>query len=150
MTTSDYSEDRGREDFIFICPTNLQCVLAAGGVADLAALREWCEALPQKSYGSVFVEAESPVQIEAIATPPGVSVTWLVRSSTARPQGESLVEAVDGWLDEWLRADPLTGRSVSFWGEFSANECTERSFRRITDELTETWAAAAEYRDFHA
>ncbi len=136
-------------DFIFVCPTNLECVLAVGDVEDVPALRDWASMLPRKTYGRVIVEVESPVQIEPFERglfPAGVSVTWVVRATNAARPGATAVRAADGWLDEWLRGDPMSGRYVQLWPGLGGNEWATSELRRIADELAETFAAATAFR----
>src|SRR5690606_33110037 len=99
------------------------CVLAAATSRDLPELRSWCEQLPSDSYGQVFIEVLSPVQVEPLTAPEGVSVSWLVRQTVARdsrlsslpPRGDLLSRAVDAWLDEWCRAGHGPQRTVTVW-----------------------------------
>ena len=136
-------------DFIFVCPTNLECVLAVGDAEDIPALREWAAALPRKTYGRVVVEVESPVQIEPFERgllPAGVGVTWAIRTKNADRPGATAIRAADGWLDEWLRGDPMSGRYVQLWPGLSDNTWASGELRRIADELAETFAAATEFR----
>ncbi len=146
MSFDEYPAESGQGDFIFICPSYLECVLAAGDAGDIAALRDWLAALPRKSYGRVFIEVDSPMQTQLLETPPGVGITWVERRP-AEASGAALMRAVEGWLDEWLRGDPLSGRYVHLWsGARSTPEVAEH-WNRIETELSEIWASAAEYRD---
>ncbi|MGO1736991.1 MAG: SIP domain-containing protein [Leucobacter sp.] len=147
MSTTGPSDASNASDFIFICPSYLQCVLAAGDSGDIAALRDWCAALPRKSYGRVFIEVDSQAEIQPFEAPPGVSITWLVRASSAALTGERLMEAVDAWLNEWLRGDPLSGRYVHLWTGARSNDEVTAQWKRIEAELTEIWAAAAKYQE---
>lgn len=129
---------------MFIDPNYLDCVLAAGDLGDVDALRAWLVTLPVKSYGRVFIEIESAAQVAELPTPPGVGITWIERETA--PAGEALARAVDAWLDEWLRGDPLSGRHVALWLGAQASPVM-RSFRdHVENELAEIWAAATEYR----
>ncbi|NLB48190.1 MAG: siderophore-interacting protein [Microbacteriaceae bacterium] len=150
MSASNHSDEHTSSDFIFICPSHLECVLAAGDSSDVAALRDWCASLPRKSYGRVFIEVDSAAQIEALDTPPGVGVTWLVREADAALTGHRLMEAVNAWLDEWVRADPLSGRYVHLWSGARTSDDVTAQWQSIRTELAEIWAAAAEYREQHA
>ena len=150
VSATDHTDESHSSDFIFICPSYLECVLAAGDAGDLDALRDWCAALPKKSYGRVFIEVDSAEHIQPIEAPPGVGVTWLVQRSRDAFAGELLMNAVDAWLDEWVRADPLSGRYVHLWaGARDSREVTAQ-WDRIRSELAEIWAAAAEYREQRA
>ncbi|MFV0434830.1 MAG: SIP domain-containing protein [Leucobacter sp.] len=153
MTAHEHPDEQDPRDFIFICPSYLDCVLAAGDAGDIEVLRDWCAALPRKSYGKVFIEIDSPMQIQLLETPPGVGVTWIERNSTASPtgetpkHGEALMRAVEGWLDEWVRGDPLSGRNVRLWSGARGSSEVSEHWDRIEEELAEIWAVAAEYRD---
>lgn len=150
MSATDHSDESNASDFIFICPSYLECVLAAGDSNDIAVLRDWCAALPRKSYGRVFIEVDSPAQIQPFETPPGVGITWLLRKAPEALVGESLMDAVNAWLDEWVRGDPLSGRYVHLWtGVRSSSEVTAQ-WDRIEAELAEIWTAATEYREQRA
>jgi len=140
------SAEHGHDDFIFICPTYLECVLAAGDAGDIGRLRDWLAALPRKSYGRVFIEVDSPMQIQLLEAPPGVGITWIERKPS-EASGAALMRAVEGWLDEWLRGDPLSGRYVHLWTGARDNFAVTEYWNRLETELSEIWAAAAEYRD---
>lgn len=134
-----------REELLFIDPNYLDCALATGDSADIEALRAWCAALPPKSYGHVFVEVEDLAKdLGTLTAPAGVGVTVVDRGS--EPAGARAAQAVDAWLDEWLRGDPLSGRHITFWAGMQ-HDPSMRAFRcRIEDELAEVWSAAADYR----
>lgn len=160
MERSEYPD----EEFIFIDPNYLDCVLAAGDNTDLPALRDWCAALPADSYGRVFVQVESPSQIDNFPTPMNVGVTWLVRESRSfdldtMPIGfessanthsldyeDELVRAVDAWFDEWLRADPLSGRHFLMWTGARNRPAMREFWERIEVEAAEAWSTATERR----
>ncbi|QAB18150.1 hypothetical protein Leucomu_09665 [Leucobacter muris] len=150
MSATDHSDEIESSDFIFICPSHLECVLAAGDSSDVAALRDWCAALPKKSYGRVFIEVDSPQQIESLDAPPGVGITWLVRESREALAGARLMDAVDAWLDEWMRGDPLSGRYVHLWTGARDSADVTAQWDRVRSELAEIWTAAAEYREQRA
>ncbi|GAB2754920.1 hypothetical protein GCM10027273_37180 [Nocardioides pakistanensis] len=150
VSATDHADENSTSDFIFICPSYLECVLAAGDASDIESLRDWCADLPRKSYGRVFIEVESAEQIQPLAAPPGVGITWLVQESRAALTGELLMNAVEAWLDEWVRGDPLSGRYVHLWtGARDSREVTDH-WGRIRSELAEIWTAAVEYREQRA
>lgn len=82
--------------------------------------------LPRDAYGQVFVEVASAVQVEGLATPARVAVTWLVRETGTgmATRGELLVRAVDGWLTEWAAA--MDHRSIVWVGCSSRPEIADR------------------------
>ena len=101
-------------------------VLLLGDSTDLAELGVILSTLPRDAYGQVFVEVASEVQIECLATPARVAVTWLVRETEAgmTTRGEQLVRAVDGWLTEWAPA--MDARSIVWVGCSARPEIADR------------------------
>ncbi|MFV0433778.1 MAG: hypothetical protein ACK5LO_07360 [Leucobacter sp.] len=144
MNHSDASPDA----FEIIDPEYLDCVLAGGDVSDLNVLRAWCAALPHESYGRIFIEVFAPFQIQPFATPPHIGVTWICREglrSTPRPgigipRGQALANAIDAWLDEWLRADPETGRHFTLWAGAQTSSIMRSFWARVEAEFTELWS----------
>lgn len=132
-------ESHAADDFVFVCPARLDCVLAAAGVDEFAELSAWCEQLPADSYGKVFVEADAGEQIRSLATPTGVSVTWIVRGTTGPElRGYALAEAVDAWLDEWVRVDSESERHLTMY----AGTCGSEAMRTYWHRLDAEFAAA--------
>lgn len=86
-------------------------VLIAGGSADIPAIRRILDRVPSGTYGQVFIEIASPVQIRSWPVPTGVTVTWLRRERDSAvpqpmlPKGELLARAVAAWMTEWLPED---------------------------------------------
>jgi NADPH-dependent ferric siderophore reductase len=106
------------------CPT----VLLAGDSADLPELRALIATLPQDAYGQVYVEVAAPVQVEPLATPVRVAVTWLVRETPAglHARGELLARAVDAWTAEWLPAGVRDARRIAWVGCAAAPAIADR------------------------
>lgn len=144
-----HSSGSSDNDFVFIDTSYLDCVLAAGDASDLAELREWCADLPPDSYGQIFIEVFSPIQIEPLDTPRRVAVTWIcreqLRSGTrpgqGLPRGQALANAVDAWLDEWLRADPASGRRFQLWCGAQSTPAMCEFWADIAKELAEIKSA---------
>ncbi|MDI6022349.1 SIP domain-containing protein [Leucobacter sp. UT-8R-CII-1-4] len=150
---SSHSDDTGFEAHGFTAPATgdelmhdhgqLDCILAAGDIGDLPGLRAWCENLPIDSYGQVFIEVFSPIQIEPIHTPPGVNVTWIcrerLRESTRPgigiPRCEALATAVDAWLDEWFRVDSCLTRHFTMWMGARGSSIMHSYWLRIEREV---------------
>jgi NADPH-dependent ferric siderophore reductase len=111
-------------------------VLLLGDSADLAELDVILATLPRDAYGQVFVEVAAPVEVERLATPARVAVTWLVRETDAGlcARGELLVRAVDGWLTEWGPA--MDGRSIVWIGCSTSPAIADR-YRAIRSEPIE-------------
>lgn len=120
----------------------IECVLAAGAVSDLPALRAWCDALPVDSYGQVFIEVFSPIQIEDLHAPVGLNVTWLCRElldSVAAPgtrpaHGEALVAAADAWLNEWYRPASGIERHFTMWLGAHSTEVVHNYWKHLEDQ----------------
>ncbi|GAA1786717.1 hypothetical protein [Leucobacter iarius] len=132
------------DEFIFIDPNYLDCVLGASGSDDLDGLRAWCAALPENSYGHVFIEADPSELAEPLTAPPGVGITRISPAVSAR--GTALTGAVDAWLDEWLRGDPMSGRHFLMWTGGRDLPIVRKFWTRIEAELAEIWSSAAERR----
>lgn len=131
-----------------IVSTNEQahCLLAAGTLKDIPDLQSWCKTLPAASYGKVFIEVFSPIQITPLEAPEGVSVTWLCREHLANPdapgtyraRGEALREAVDAWLNEWYRADSGTERHFTMWMGARGTEIMHNYWVSLERQVSET------------
>ncbi|MBM7801570.1 NADPH-dependent ferric siderophore reductase [Curtobacterium luteum] len=106
-------------------------VLVAGSARDLPEIRRQLLELPDDAYGQVFVEVAVDEEVRILPAPPGVAVTWLVRSTRASrvatlafaDHGEVLAEAVTAWAGEWcvVGCEPCTsvwiGCAESAWVE---------------------------------
>lgn len=125
----------------------MHCAIAAGDGSDLGDIRAWCATLPTHSYGQVFIEVHSADQIELIDTPRHVGVTWICRdqlrsagpSVIAPPRGQALAGSVDGWLDEWIRADDGCWQ-YSLWMGARSSSIMRSYWMRVESELDELWS----------
>jgi NADPH-dependent ferric siderophore reductase len=132
----------------FTEPESFDCVLAAGDASDLPGLRTWCAALPEDSYGQVFVEVFSPIQTEELQAPPGINVTWIYRErlrETTRPglgipRCQALADAVDAWLDEWYRAEHGAERHFTIWMGARSSSIMRSYWNRVEAEVAEAWS----------
>ncbi len=124
----------------------IDCVLAAGDITDLPNLRVWRQSLPEDSFGQVFIEVFSPIQIETLCTPAGVGVTWICRellrpntqSGVGIKRGEGLVTAVDAWLSEWYGAEYGAERHFTMWMGARSNEIVHGYWKGLEPEVSET------------
>lgn len=124
----------------------IDCVMAAGDITDIPAIKTWCESLPAQSYGQVFIEVFSPIQIEPITAPAGVGVTWICREllgpstlpGVGIARGEGLVTAVDAWLSEWHRAEYGAERHFSMWMGARSNEIVHAYWKSLEQQVRET------------
>lgn len=79
-------------------------------VADESSLTELevgLATLPLCSRGRVFVEVQHSSQIEFLAAPPRMTITWFVRESARQttPPGITVGRAVAAWASEMLCGD---------------------------------------------
>jgi hypothetical protein len=101
-------------------------VLIAGDAGDLDAIGRLLGELPADAYGQVIVEADV---LPVLATPARVTVSCL--TPAARPDGQQplvlaargtlLLEAVRGWVAEWMPEELDDDRSVALWVGGRAN-----------------------------
>lgn len=102
----------------FIGATENSCVLVAGTLADLPAIRTHLAEMPRDAYGQVFIESCSPASLhEPLEAPARVAVSWVapVAEDIADWQGIGLVQAVEAWASEWLWAEGDEAREVRMW-----------------------------------
>lgn len=99
-------------------------VLFAGDASSLPALREMLASLPICARGQVFVEVGSVAEVEELASPGRVTVTWLARdrrsgapgSGRSCAPGEALDRAVRAWLAEmYVDAEALAEAEHLIW-----------------------------------
>ncbi|MBL5972743.1 MAG: hypothetical protein D3X82_02935 [Candidatus Leucobacter sulfamidivorax] len=131
-------------------PDGLECLLAAGDAGDLRGLAAWLSERPRHSIGNVFIEVFSPIQIEPLPTPPGIGVTWICREGMRPsprpgigvPRGRALADAVDAWLDEWLRVGDDADRHFSIWMGARSSSVMQSFWLDVEHELAERWSDA--------
>lgn len=70
--------------------------LFAGDEAALPAIAAAIEALPADAAGRAYVEVDTEADIQPVAAPAGVEVTWLFRHGATPAQSTQLVDAVAG------------------------------------------------------
>ena len=99
-------------------------VLIAGTESDLPEIRAIVGTLGETARGQVFVEVATAADIDPIATPERVTVTWLPRdvrsgamgTSRACAEGQALGRAVRAWVGEMSTGDAeLDGDEVCVW-----------------------------------
>ena len=135
-----------------IDPDGIDCVLAAGDAGDLDEIRSWLQLLPETSYGQVFIEVFSEIQIEPLPLPPHVAVTWLCRETRdpsprpgiGRRRGEALEAAVSGWFDEWLWSDSSTGRNFHLWMGARTSSVMQSYWLSFDRKLQKRWPGFCE------
>src|SRR6218665_196692 len=84
-------------------------ILLVGDSTDIPAIRGMVDGLPPTAYGQIFIEVAAEVQVEKWAVPEGLTVTWLLRDSSASgirsglaARGELVARAVHAWVAEWM------------------------------------------------
>jgi NADPH-dependent ferric siderophore reductase len=99
-------------------------VLIAGTEADLESIRTVVALLGERARGQVFVEVPGAADIDPIATPERVTVTWLPRDVRTGPMGSGLAcapgqavqRAVSAWMGEMSTGDAeLDGDEMCVW-----------------------------------
>ncbi|WP_427869731.1 SIP domain-containing protein [Leucobacter luti] len=132
-------------------PAGLDCVVAAGDISDLPSLREWLAGLPAETYGRVFIEVFSEIQVEPVEAPEGVGVTWLCREQRepsprpgiGRRRGEALAGAVEAWFDEWLWADAENVRHIELWMGARTSSVMQSYWKKLERRLERRWPGCA-------
>ncbi|MDO9395335.1 MAG: SIP domain-containing protein, partial [Herbiconiux sp.] len=99
-------------------------VLIAGTESNLDEVRALVASLPESARGQVFVEVATAAQIDPMATPERVTVTWLTRdtrsgdmgSGLACAPGQALGRALHAWVGEMSTGDAeIDGDEVCVW-----------------------------------
>lgn len=68
--------------------------LFAGDESALPAIAAALESLPDTARGHAFIEVDTAADIQALAKPDGVELSWVLRKGTAPDAGNNLVDAV--------------------------------------------------------
>ncbi|PJJ72760.1 NADPH-dependent ferric siderophore reductase [Diaminobutyricimonas aerilata] len=87
-------------------PGDAARVLLAGDESAAPAICSILESLPRKARGRAFIEVPSEADVQPVAAPGGVTVTWLARES--RPElehGVALDRAVRAYVSEMVVTD---------------------------------------------
>lgn len=126
-----------------------QHILLVGDSSDIPAIHDILRDLPSDSYGQVYLEVATSIQIRPIDTPPGVSLTWLCRdrhSNDARRvsrdigamarRGEPASQAITAWVAEWL-PDESSESDFMMWIGCSASHRVGRLYRALQERLGE-------------
>ena len=109
--------------------------LLAGDSGDLAMLRGITGKLPVDAYGQILIEVTSPAHIEEWDAPPGMLVTYLLRSPDQH-RGQRIADAVDAWVAEWI---PTDGRADDLpyvlWVGCSSSGPVRELLRDLNDRI---------------
>ena len=99
-------------------------ILLAGTEANLDEIKAIVATLGENARGQVFVEVPSAAEIDPIATPERVTVTWLARdirsgemgSGLACAPGQAVGRAVRAWVGEMSTGvAEIDGDDVCLW-----------------------------------
>lgn len=126
-----------------------QHILLVGDSTDLPALDAMLRDLPADTYGQVYVEVATGIQIRSLPAPPHVSVTWLCRDRAhsdldvvprgvgAMPhRGELASRAIAAWVAEWQPDEP-GDEDYALWIGCSASARVGRLYRTLRERLGE-------------
>lgn len=114
--------------------------LIVGDAADIPLIRESLDRLPVDAYGQVFVEVASEMQIQRLAAPVGVTVSWLSRDAAVRsrgplpPRGELAARAIEAWCAEWSPQDE-TEQTFVLWIGCSSSGRVDELYRQLGQRM---------------
>lgn len=126
-----------------------QHILLVGDSTDLPAIHDILRDLPSDSYGQVYLEVATAIQVRPLPAPAGVSVSWLCRDrhssdvggaprdigAMAR-RGELASRAIAAWVAEWLPERSSEG-SYTMWIGCSTSTRVGRLYRTLQEHLGE-------------
>jgi NADPH-dependent ferric siderophore reductase len=124
--------------------------LFAGDEAALPAIAAAIESLPAEARGLAFLEVDSDADIQPIAAPEGLQVTWLRRNGVPAGSGGLLVSAVaDG---EWPagRVDVFAHGERGYMKALRDVLFVQRGLERSQVSLSGYWAQGRVEDDFQA
>lgn len=124
--------------------------LFAGDEAALPAIAAAIESLPVEAVGLAFIEVDSDADIQPLASPAGVQVTWLRRNGAPAGAGELLVSAVAG--AEWPagRVDVFAHGERGYMKGLRDVFFVQRGLERSQVSLSGYWAQGRVEDDFQA
>jgi NADPH-dependent ferric siderophore reductase len=124
--------------------------LFAGDEAALPAIAASLESLPPKARGLAFIEVDSGDDIQDIAAPDGVRITWLQRNGAPAGTGGLLVSAVAD--AEWPagRVDVFAHGERGYMKALRDVLFVQRGLERKQVSLSGYWAMGRVEDDFQA
>jgi NADPH-dependent ferric siderophore reductase len=124
--------------------------LFAGDEAALPAIAAAIESLPAEATGLAFIEVDSDADIQPIAAPEGVQVTWLRRNGLPAGSGDLLVPAVAAaeWPDG--RVDVFAHGERGYMKALRDVFFVQRGLERSQVSLSGYWAQGRVEDDFQA
>ncbi|AYF98717.1 SIP domain-containing protein [Protaetiibacter intestinalis] len=116
--------------------------LLVGDSRDIPAISGMLTRLPVGSFGQVYLEVASAIQMRRLPAPDRVSVTWLCRdrqasaSGAIAPRGELAARAAAAWVSEWMPEDSDTRpHPYIMWIGCSTSAPVSELYRRLADRL---------------
>lgn len=124
--------------------------LFAGDEAALPAIAASLETLPQEARGLAFLEVDSEEDIQPLACPPGIDVTWLRRNGVPAGEANLLVPAVADaeWLDG--RVDVFAHGERGYMKALRDVLFVQHGLERSQVSLSGYWAKGRVEDDFQA
>ena len=124
--------------------------LFAGDEAALPAIAAAIESLPAEARGLAFIEVDSDADIQPIASPSGLDVTWLRRNGTPAGSGDLLVSAIAD--AEWPagRVDVFAHGERGYMKGLRDVFFVQRGLERRQVSLSGYWAQGRVEDDFQA
>lgn len=134
-----YNPDRAADWYLF-----------AGDEAALPAIAAAIESLPPEALGKAYLEVDSEADIQAVAAPDGVELTWLLRRGTPAGSSELLIDAVRN--SEWLdgRVHVFAHGERGYMKELRDVFFVQRGLERSQVSLSGYWAKGRVEDDFQA
>ena len=125
--------------------------LYAGDEAALPAIAASLESLPATAKGVAFLEVDSDADIQPIAAPAGVELTWLRREGVPAGSSDLLVSAVAnaGWPDAG-KVDVFAHGERGYMKGLRDVFFVQRGLDRKQVSLSGYWAAGRAEDDFQA
>lgn len=124
--------------------------LFAGDEAALPAIAAAIESLPAEARGLAFIEVDSDADIQPIASPSGLDVTWLRRNGTPAGSGDLLVSTIAD--AEWPagRVDVFAHGERGYMKGLRDVFFVQRGLERSQVSLSGYWAQGRVEDDFQA
>lgn len=124
--------------------------LFAGDEAALPAIAAAIESLPAEAAGLAFIEVDSDADIQPLASPAGLKVTWLRRHGGPAGAGDLLVSAVAD--AEWPtgRVDVFAHGERGYMKRLRDVLFVQRGLERSQVSLSGYWAQGRVEDDFQA
>ncbi|ALV40821.1 FAD-binding protein [Pseudarthrobacter sulfonivorans] len=124
--------------------------LFAGDEAALPAIAAAIESLPAEATGLAYIEVDSDADIQPLASPAGVKVTWLRRHGAPAGAGDLLVSAVADAKWPTGRVDVFAHGERGYMKSLRDVFYVQRGLERSQVSLSGYWAQGRVEDDFQA